>query len=67
VFPDCAADSVQVPAFNMVIVMPDTVHTVLVVEAMVTESPDVAVGETSKVVADQGRSLMAVNEIVCDA
>ena len=65
--PDCVADSVQVPAFNMVIVMPDTVHTVLVVEAMVTERSDVAVGETSKVVVDQGRSLMAVNDIICDA
>ena len=57
----------QVPAFTMVMVAPETLHTVLVVEATVTESPEVAEGTTSKVVADHGRSAGSLNEIVWDA
>ena len=51
----------------MVMVEPETVHTVLVVEATVVESPEVAVGATSNVVADHGRSARALNETGCDA
>lgn len=55
------------PAFSMEIVVPETVQTAVVVEVTETERPDVDVGETSNVFADQERSLIAANEIDCDA
>ena len=57
----------QVPAFTMVMVVPETVHTALVVEATVVVSPEVAVGVTLNVVEDHDRLARAPNEIACVA
>jgi hypothetical protein len=45
-FPACAARMVQVPAALIVTVLPLTVHTVVVVDAKVTASPEEAVAFT---------------------
>ncbi len=65
--PACVADNVQVPAFTMVMVNVDAVHTAVVEEVSDTVSPDDADGETANVVPDHARSVGAVNDIDCDA
>ena len=67
VSPDCEALSVHVPALSIVIEVPVVLHTVAVVDDTATVSPDVAVGDTVKVVADHARSVGAVNEMDCAA
>jgi hypothetical protein len=51
----------------MVTVKEETVQTFVVVEVTVGVSPDVAVGETVKVVADHERSASDAKETVFDA
>ena len=67
VLPVCVADKVHVPAFSMVMVKVDTVHTGVVVDARDTVRPEDADGVSVNVFADHGRSLGAANVIVCDA
>ena len=48
-FPACAAVSVQVPFATMVSVAPDTVHTPVVDEVMVTDKLEVADADSDTV------------------
>lgn len=51
----------------MVTVVPEMVHTPVVVELTETERPEDEVGEMSNVFEDHERSLMVANEMDCDA
>jgi hypothetical protein len=66
-FPSSEAVSEHVPDDTMVTVSEVTVQTLVVVEAIVGVSPDVAVGETVNVVADHERSASDAKETVFDA
>ena len=65
--PDCVVDNVHVPAFTMVTVNDETVHTAVVEDVNVTARSDEAVGATMKVLADHGRSVGAAKVIDCEA
>ena len=67
VLPLCDAVNSHVPAFNNATVVLVTVQTLVVPDVTVTVSPDVAVGDTSNVDADHGRSVMSSKEMDCDA
>ena len=64
VLPAWVADNVQVPAFSMVTVNVDTVHTPVVVDANDTVRPEEADGASVNVEADHGRSAGVANVIV---
>ena len=66
-FPSSEAVSEHVPDDTMVTVSEVTVQTLVVVEAIVGVSPDVAVGETVNVVADHERSASDAKVTVFDA
>ena len=66
-FPSSAAVNVQVPDATIVTVVPDTVHTAVVEEVTVGESPDVADTDTVNVDADHVLVPGSVNEIVFEA
>lgn len=57
----------HVPALTIVMVVPEIVQTPVVVELTETERPDDEVGEMSNVFEDHERSLIAANEIDCEA
>ena len=65
--PDCVAVREQVPALSIVMVVPATVQTGVVVEFNATDRLDVAVGKRLNVLADHGRSMGAAKVIDCEA
>ena len=66
-FPSSAAVNVQVPDATIVTVVPDTVHTLVVDDVTVGESPDDADTDKPKVDADHVFVPGSVNEIVFEA
>ena len=63
--PACDAWIVQVPGATMVTVFPPVVQTLVVSEAKVTGSPDVAVAESANRATPKVTFAMAANVIVC--
>ena len=63
-FPSSEAVNVHVPDATIVTVVPDTVHTLVVDDVTVGESPDVADTDKPKVDADHVFVPGSVNEIV---
>jgi hypothetical protein len=63
-FPACAAVKVHVPSLSIVTVNVTTVHTLVVPEVNDTSEPELAVGESTNVSADQARSSGSANVTV---